>query len=129
MNMSFFESVKSRCPDIISNVHIVTESDWALPDVVPKAVIFVHATWSAASGAALAALGQALPSSTAADALIFVIDADSIVNGLRIGTETELPQGRGETYLVRDRKIIERISDYNLLSVAKIIEALRRAFP
>ena len=129
MNKDFFDSVKSRCPNIISKVHFVTESEQVLSDVVSNAVIFVHATWSSASGAALSALSQALPISTAVGVPIFVVDADSLVNGLCIGNEFELPQGNGETYLIRDGKVVDRISGYNFKSIGKVIEALRRSFP
>ena len=126
--MSFLESVGNRCPSIVSKIHLVTGPGQKLPNIIPQAVVFVHATWSAASGAALSALGQVLPGSTAAAVPVFVVDADALADDLHIGSETERPQGNGETYLVRDGKIIERLSGYSSVNISYVSDALSRVF-
>lgn len=77
-------------------------------DDAPRGVIFVHATWS---GESLLALSRITSVWREVDGPLFFIDTDRMPAPLR--TRLKPLHGRGETFWIRDGRIVGRLDDYS----------------
>lgn len=84
-------------------------------DDAPRGVLFVHATWS---GESLLALSRITSVWREVDGPLFFIDTDRIPAPLRAWLNPL--HGRGETFWIRDGRVVERLDDYSGDWAAKV---------
>ncbi len=77
-----------------------------------RGILFIFAGWSGPSVHAWKALTRVLASERELDFRVYVIDADELPNDFADHELKVLPHGNGETFWVRDGRILRSLSKY-----------------
>lgn len=110
---------------LVEDSRLVLQPTGAPVDVgsIKRGIIFVLAKWSGASQLAFRGLNEALASiPDLGDMRLYVIDADDEVTRQLVSSLGDVSHGCGETYWIRDGKVVGKLLRYATDSLPIITE-------
>lgn len=110
--MSFEEQIKSNCGSLPQDRIKILQFGQLELTTISQAVLFVFAAWSGTSVASFRLLCEALAKKPVAKYPVIVLDADAFDLDTFKTILGELPQGKGETFWIKDGQIIFRDHGY-----------------
>lgn len=89
-----------------------------------KAIVFIYAKWSGTAIYAWRILTSVLAEIEDPPKVV-VVNSDEIEPNLAWKLLSELPQGKGETFWIKDQRTVARLSSYGENDVIKLLENIR----
>lgn len=125
--MSFRESMEKQFSGVPQeSFSVLGETTQFSIRSLPLAIVFIHARWSASSIRAIRALARALAELDLRNLSLVVIDTDGVderfFKELQVDPSRSPINGHGETFWIRDGRIIARLEKYDASDLPTIRE-------